>query len=241
MPKLLKFTHDTDFVDEITYLIEQKILDSYEKNGLIRIALSGGETPLPIYEKLAQSQVVPWERVEIYLVDERYVPLTNPESNQKKIIEIFGPTMSFLHGFEAWDTELSIQESSKKYNLNLESLFDENDFLFDLVILGMGEDGHTASLFPNDPDTLLDGEDLSIFTLNSPTQTKERLTLTYKAILSSDDIYVLLNGENKIKTLEKALKTETNFIEYPIRKIIDEHQNTTIFVLSNETTPDSDQ
>jgi len=241
MPKLLKFTHPDDFTNEITYLIEEKILDAYEKNGLIRIALSGGQTPLPIYEKLALSQVIPWERVEIYLVDERYVPVSNPDSNQKKITEIFGPTMSFLHGFEAWNTDLSIQESSKKYNLNLESLFDESDFLFDLVILGMGSDGHTASIFPNDRNTLLNEDDLSTFTLNAPNEIKERLTLTYKAILNSDDIYVLLSNEDKIKTLEKALETETNFIEYPIRKIIDEHQNTTIFVLNNEKNPDSNQ
>jgi 6-phosphogluconolactonase len=241
MPKLLKFTHPDDFVNEITYLIEEKILDAYEKNGLIRIALSGGETPIPIYEKLAQSQVIPWERVEIYLVDERYVPISNLESNQKKIVDILGPTMSFLHGFEAWNTDLSIQESSKKYNLYLESLYDESDFLFDLVILGMGSDGHTASIFPNDRNTLLNEDDLSAFTLNAPNEIKERLTLTYKAILNSDDIYVLLNGDGKIKTLEKALETETNFIEYPIRKIIDEHQNTTIFVLNNEKATDTDK
>jgi 6-phosphogluconolactonase len=235
MSKLLKFTHPDDFATEIAYLIEEKILDAYDRNGLARIALSGGSTPLPIYRKLAESQVIPWDRLEIYLVDERFVPASDNLSNQKQISDIFGANLTFVHALETWDTSLSIQESSKTYNENLEAILDEEDFLFDLVILGMGVDGHTASLFPKDLSTLHNTEDLSTFTLNSTGEPKERLTLTYQALDKSDDIYVLLSGEEKIKTLEKVLGQDSDYFDFPIRKIIDEHQNTTIFVLNEAT------
>jgi 6-phosphogluconolactonase len=241
MPKLLKFTHPSDFVNEITFLIEEKILDSYERNGLVRLALSGGNTPLPIYQSLANSQVIPWERVEFYLADERYVPIENKDSNQKMISEAFGGVMSFLYGFEAWNTALSIQESSTKYNQILESLSDETDFLFDLTILGMGADGHTASLFPNDSQTLSNLDDLSTYSLNTSGTPKERLTLTYPAILNSEDIFLLLGTADKIKTLEKALDSESTYLDYPIRKILDEHKNTTVFVLSDEKPISTDE
>ena len=238
MPKLLKFTHPDDFTTEIAYLIEEKILDAFDRNGLARIALSGGSTPLPIYQKLAESQVIPWDRLEIYLVDERFVPATNTLSNQKEISDIFGANLTFIHAFETCNTNLTIQESSKIYNQNLEAILDEEDFLFDLVILGMGTDGHTASLFPKDISTLHNTEELSTFTINSTGEPKERLTLTYHALDKSDDIFVLLSGEEKVKTLEKVLSQEGDYFDYPIRKIIDDHQNTTIFVLNENTKPE---
>ncbi len=238
MSKLLKFTHTDDFITEIAYLIEEKILDAYDRNGLARIALSGGKTPIPIYEKLAQSQVIPWDRLEIYLVDERYVPSTDQLSNHKLIADIFGANLTFVHGFQTWNTDLPIQECSQIYNQNLESIMDDededSDFLFDLVVLGMGNDGHTASLFPRDAATLHDTQNLATFSLNTTGTPKERLTLTYKALLASDDIYVTLNGADKVITLEKALSETGDYFDFPIRKIIDDHQNTTIFVL-NET------
>jgi len=237
MSKLLKFTHLDDFITEISYLIEEKILDAYDRNGLARIALSGGSTPIPIYQKLAQSQVIPWDRMEIYLVDERFVPSHDQLSNHKLIADIFGANLTFVHGFETWNTDLPIQECSRLYNQNLESILDEEDFLFDLVILGMGTDGHTASLFPKDAQTLHDTENLATFSLNTTGTPKERLTLTYKALLASDDIYLILNDADKIVTLEKVLSETGDYFEYPIRKIIDEHQNTTIYVL-NDTSND---
>jgi 6-phosphogluconolactonase len=233
MSKLLKFTHSEDFTTEIAYLIQEKILDVYDKNGLVRLALSGGNTPLPIYEKLAQSQVIPWDRVEIYQVDERYADSTNPDSNQGSISKIFGPVCSFFKEFVTWNTSITIQESSKQYNQYLESVAEEDDFLFDLVILGMGNDGHTASLFPKDP-ALDNTQDWSIFTLNTDSKTPQRLSLTYKSLLNTDDIFLLLTGEEKLKTLDKVLGENIDFHNFPIRKIIDEHQNTTIFILIDE-------
>ncbi len=147
------------------------------------VALSGGTTPEPIYRALSKN-VDFRDSTEFFLADERYVPTTDENSNYKLIRETLNP--KHFHHFE---TSLSITESLIKYSHALpESL--------DLTILGIGEDGHIASIFPH--SHALHSNEKVAHTQTENFAIKDRLTLTFKTILDSKNILVLLKNKSTV-------------------------------------------
>ena len=171
-----------------------------------KIALSGGTTPAPLYKQLPQSPTY-------YQIDERYVPKADKDSNQKMIREAFSPQK-----FYAFNTSLPIEESLKEY----ESHLPEN---FDLTILGIGEDGHFASLFPHQ-----NPQGKTAHTQTENFAIKDRLTLTAETILKSKAILVLL--KNKGQVLEELKNPTKSPEEFPALKL-DNHPNLSILCLKN--------
>jgi 6-phosphogluconolactonase len=187
-----------------------------------RVALSGGSTPKPIYEALSsQSEFI--DSTEFYQVDERYVPQDHKNSNHKLITESLKPK-----DFYAFDTSLPIEECLSQYE---EKLREMGEHTFDVSILGIGTDGHTASLFPNS-DSLGENEKWTAHTTTDEHDIKDRLTLTFPPILYSKSLLVLLKGSKKRTVLERLLSgggsTET-FPALGLRK----HTNLTIYFLEN--------
>lgn len=156
------------------------------------IALSGGKTPEPVYEKLGSSSNIPSsfrDKLDFYQVDERYVPQNHPLSNQKMIRKTLFKNTKNPKNFHCFDTSLPIDECLKKYAKELPDYFD-------LCILGIGPDGHTASLFPH-------SEALKTTSRISHSQTnqfpiKDRLTITFPQILASKTILILLKNRPEI-------------------------------------------
>jgi len=171
------FSSEKDFINESVRYIKE-ICDSCENP---KIALSGGSTPQEVYKKL------PKDLAEFYQVDERYIPYDNSDSNQKMIRETLNP-----ENFHHFDTSLPISEAIEKYKQDLPEQFD-------LIILGVGTDGHTASLFPDSPEFT---EPIAhTQTIEHPI--KDRLTITFPTILKAKNILVLLKGQNKEGVIEK--------------------------------------
>ncbi len=156
------------------------------------IAISGGKTPKAFYEAIPNSDLF-----EFYQLDERYVPKTDPDSNYQ-IQKYF----KHLHQF---DTSLPIEESLKKYSEEIK------DVTFDLVILGIGLDGHIASLFPNSPD--LHTNQLTAHTTTDHFQVRDRLTITLPKILAAKKILILL--KNKTTILEELKNPTKSPDEFP--------------------------
>ena len=172
-----KYNIGTEFILEATRAIESFI--SSQQEDTIRIALSGGSSPVEVYKKLAESKVIDWSKVELYLVDERFVGADDIESNQRMIKECLVDKIDDLKGFFTFDTSKNIDEAVQSYDQLIKKM---NTPLFDLVILGMGADGHTASLFPHGPE-LDELENMALHSI-SPNGVADRLSLSFPALMN---------------------------------------------------------
>jgi 6-phosphogluconolactonase len=191
----------------------------------VKIVLSGGNTPEKIYKKLSGSSLS-FKDTEFFQVDERYVARGNEDSNWKLINEtLLSNPEKQPKKFHFFDTALPIRESLSKYEKEIKNV------KFDLVVLGIGTDGHTASLFPNSP-ALKEEEKPVLHTETESHPAKDRLTMTFPAILNSKKILVLLEGPRKHKILSiltHSLANPKNDIENtPALKLL-EHDDLTIF------------
>lgn len=230
---LITFTDNQEFISKSAKLIADSCpAESTGKPGYV--AFSGGNTPKDVYVHFAK-RFFPFIQVRLrgFVVDERSVPETAPESNwgmlQKTILHggTFHATDSFEE-FHYFNTNIPIENAIIDYEKKLQTM-EEQGFTFDLVILGMGTDGHIASLFPGSPAV---HEELK-FTAHTTTQeheVKDRMTMTFPAILSAKKILLLLSGESKKEILEKLLNSDATIEELPAKKLL-EHENLVIHYL----------
>jgi 6-phosphogluconolactonase len=185
------------------------------------VALSGGSTPKRVFEILSQTSFqerVDWSKVFIFWGDERCVPFEDAESNagmtykallnhvtipQEQIFRIKG--------------ELSPQEAASQYNELLTTFFEGNEKTFDLVYLGMGPDGHTASLFPY--TTILDERIALAKEVYLEELKKFRVSITQDTINRAEKIAFLITGENKADVLNEVMFGEKNTKQFPSQLI----------------------
>ena len=187
--------------------VEQAVAE----RGYAFVALSGGSTPKQMGTILAREPYrsrIPWDRVHVFWGDERWVPLGSPESNAGEAKRGFLDLVPIPPGnVHPWDTAAeSPQEAAAAYETLLRELFTEPSGVprFDLVLLGMGDDGHTASLFPNTSALVADGR-LAVANY-VPRMDASRLTLTAPVLNAGREILFLVGGPGKADTLEAVLE-----------------------------------
>ena len=190
------------------------IKSAVHQYGDARILLSGGSTPIGLYAKLAAS-ISDWTKVKIGLVDERFVPLNHPSNNEKMIRTQFG----------ASNPEIISMVPDSSNRLNNLSLVEENYAPFkeriDFCLLGMGEDGHTASLFPTDSNSEanLQSDFIGFVNTQAPVEPTNRISCSKALLLKSTHLAVMLIGENKLTVFNQA--KEAKFpISYFTSKLI---------------------
>jgi len=175
--------------------------------GDFHLALSGGSTPEPLYRRLMYDpplRKLPWKRTHLWIVDERRVPEDDAKSNfrmiRSYICEFSDIPPEQVHPMPATDPEGDVRyEQELREHLGWrEKGHDRLDF----VLLGMGDDAHTASLFPNSP-ALESGDRLIVGNSGPAVTPPDRLTMTYKLINASRFIAVLVTGEKKRATIER--------------------------------------
>ena len=178
--------------------------------GKVRIALSGGSTPKKLFTILARPEIagqVDWSRVELFYGDERYVPDGHADSNHASARELLLSKVSIPAGqVHPMPTETTAVEDAARYQSSLQKAYGADVLeagrpLFDIVMLGLGTDGHTASLFPG--EAVLDEKKAWVGVSAPKTAPHERLTLTYPAIASSALVVFLVTGENKVPMLAR--------------------------------------
>jgi len=205
------------FADEATKAVAQR--------GVFHVAISGGHTPRRFFELLGHAPAarsLAWEQIQLFWVDERYVPPDSQASNYRLAADTFLRAVTIpddnVHRIptEYGDSKLA----ARSYEETIRCVFDlhEKDLpRFDLVVLGMGVDGHTGSLFPNSYAPF-DKEDLAcvVYKLDDDLS---RITLTHPVLCAAARLLVLVSGREKAETLKQVLTTEPDEVRYPIHTL----------------------
>ncbi len=200
------------------------------KNGLFTVALSGGSTPKALYHLLATdesySKQIAWEKVHLFWGDERFVPADHPESNYRMVKEQMLHLLSIpadnVHRIISEGVEP--EECAAVYGRKLRAFFGEHNLLnscggpaFDLNFLGLGPDGHTASLFP---DSKALSETHHWCAANWVEKFNSwRITLTYPSINSAKCIAFLAVGQDKTEKINQILGPDAASYHYPAQGI----------------------
>ena len=197
----------------LSNLIATNIIDS--KSNDFSIGLSGGSTPKLAYSMML-NDISDFSNITLWTIDDRWVPLTDENSNQKMINSNFSQTNSKILAIKySGDNP---HEDAELYSQSLK----ENITTFDSGIIGLGDDGHIASLFPNtagleETDNLFIANEVNIIS-------KWRITSTFKLLSNISNLYLLVTGENKKDILSKAL----NGSDLPVNKLLKMRENTVI-------------
>jgi 6-phosphogluconolactonase len=193
------------------------INESVRNIGSFSIALSGGNTPRTFYRMLSSKfrDQIPWTKVQVFWGDERYVPLGDPRSNYRLATEILLDAVPCPNGnVHPMPTELPDPDvAAREYEKTLRSYFSKDWPHFDLVLLGLGEEGHTASLFPGSP--ALNETKRWVVAVKAPAEPRLRLTLTLPALTDAANIYFLVAGSNKAQALHHVLNGPPDPKDYP--------------------------
>lgn len=175
--------------------------ESVEDFGRATWVLAGGSTPMAAYRHIVaeHSTALDWSKVHLIIGDERCVPFDHPDSNWGAIMQVLD-TLDIPQGNLITPTSITTPKTAA---IEYENLIEAIP-VFDLVWLGLGEDGHTLSLFPGH-DTDLSSERLVIPVLDSPKPPSTRITLTLKALERARHCYILASGAGKADVVSLAL------------------------------------
>jgi 6-phosphogluconolactonase len=164
------------------------------------IAISGGSTPRALFERL-RTEPLPWSRLEWYWVDERFVPHADARSNAGEAMRILFEHIPNAKLFPfAEPSAGSLAHAAEAYEALLAERLPKTGF--DIMVLGIGDDGHTASLFPNDPEVHI--HDRRVVHVPARGGRDARLSLTAPMVQSAQHVLVLARGESKIAPLLRA-------------------------------------
>jgi 6-phosphogluconolactonase len=196
--------------------------DCVMQKNLFTVAISGGSTPRSMHKLLAEEPFrsdIPWNRTHIFWVDERCLPVVDPASNFGLAKEDFLERISIpLEQIHPMPGEFTPEEGAKKYQEEMERVFqiqEEDASTLDLIFLGMGRDGHTASLFPGAQPSR--APDNWVIAVKGGNPNVFRLTLTYSVLNRARRIYFLVSGKEKAPIVRTVLENKEAHL--PAQKI----------------------
>lgn len=187
---------------ELASAIAQELKKAINEFGNARLLLSGGSTPAQLYTLLSGVQL-DWSNVLVGLVDERFVPISHPGSNEALLIQTIQQNeardvriVSMIA--DASDEVMNLVQVNKTYQPFMERT--------DVVLLGMGEDGHTASLFPDDTRSkvLLASSAIGIFATTAPVAPEKRVTCSAEMLLKAHTLLLMIVGTSKLTVFQAA-------------------------------------
>ncbi len=207
--------HSHQFVQDAVSFIMLGVHEALETRNECRIALSGGSTPKPVFEALAQ-QSLDWDRIVITFSDERCVPPTDEQSNflmaqQALLNHVPIPARNILR----MKGELDPIQGAREYEAVLRERSPHEIYRHDLLLLGMGEDGHTASLFP--ATHALKVTDRWVIENYVPKLNAWRITFTYPLINAARQVLFLVNSTGKDEVLRQVFHNKS---DYPCSRVL---------------------
>ncbi|TXJ27095.1 MAG: 6-phosphogluconolactonase [Chitinophagaceae bacterium] len=197
------------------------IQDTLKKQDRFTISLSGGSTPKKLYQLLATDEYahkIDWPKLHFFWGDERFVPFTDERNNARmsfdELLDHVPVNKAHIHVMR---TDLPPDEAVNDYDEKLHQYFDGRQFSFDLVMLGLGDDAHTLSLFPGYPVIKENEKWMSAFYLTE--QNMYRITITKPIVNKSSRVAFLVSGSAKVPALKAVLYGEKDPAKYPAQVI----------------------
>jgi len=220
MKKIVEVLPDESaLIERSRDIMLEKINTAIAERGLCTIALSGGSTPKPLYEALSRQQL-PWDKIHIFWGDERYVPPDHPESNQLMARTAWLDRVAIpegnIHPMPTDEADPAVAASKHENQLQLFFQVSAGEFpVFDIILLGIGDDGHTASLFPH--TETLKVSDRLVTVGNKDGQ--PRITFTYTLINQARYVIFVVAGASKQAALAQIFAPDGDASTYPSRLI----------------------
>ena len=212
------FENTESLNDEFAKKINSILTDAIAQEGRASIAVSGGRTPIKLFQTLS-SMNISWSKVDVTLVDERWVSESHEASNTLLV------KTHLLQNEAAAANFISLKTNDDNAFGSVDAVEQQISAIkqpFDVMILGMGEDGHTASLFPCSKE-LKDGLDMNsgrtCIAVQPTTAPHSRMSFTLPVIVSSKNIFLHLTGQNKLDVLDEAMANYSE-VEKPINAVI---------------------
>jgi 6-phosphogluconolactonase len=204
--------------EQLKHLIEQLLTTQSQ----VTLALSGGKSPIAIFTQLSHYNLA-WDRINLTLVDERFIPTSHEDSNEKLVRQHLLINQAQVANFVGLVTSDNILQSVNNANLQIKHI--------DIAILGMGEDGHTASIFPCCPE-LNSAINLELmpekYIITTPTSAKyQRIGLSLAGILEIKHLLISINGDAKLSILQQASSQLS--IVYPISQVLTRRPDCQVF------------
>jgi 6-phosphogluconolactonase len=197
----------------------QRVSTAQAEGRVPHLALTGGEVAHLVHQAIAaraSEHVVDWTRVVFWFGDERFVPAGSSDRNalqaRQDFLDVVGATQ--VHEIPSTDDAPSASEAASTYAATMRA---EGAAEFDLVMLGMGPDGHVASLFPGLPQ--LESEDVTVPVTGPPKPPPERVSLTFGALNRARSVWFLVTGDAKADAVQKALADDGDLHDTPARGI----------------------
>lgn len=215
--ELIQFENTSALDMSLSSEVSERLNNAIQKQGKASLILSGGRTPLGFFHQLSK-QVLDWSKVTVTLADERWVKNDHKDSNEKLVKENLlineAHCAKFLSLKNDFDTAVAGEAQLEK------ELAEYGQFT--VVILGMGDDGHTASLFPG-ASSLAAGLDMSsgrsCIAVTPTAAPHERISMTLPRLLNTERLIIHISGENKQKVLGQA-EAGNNVEELPVRAVL---------------------
>ena len=223
MPRVEVVTDSEQLAHRSVDIFVDRAKKAIEEKGVFCVAISGGHTPQLFFEMLGGSSVantLSWEKIQLFWVDERCVSPKSELSNYKLAADTFlfkvNIPVENIHRIPTEHDDIKV--AARCYEGALRRVFNLKEGqlpCFDLVVLGMGADGHTGSLFPNSYASF-DTEDLACVVYDALDNDINRITLTHPVLCAASHLVVLVSGEEKSGILKKVLSSEADEVKYPI-------------------------
>jgi len=210
-----------ELADKLAQWIGKLVNTTLKEQEYFTLVLSGGETPKILFSKLASDykEKIDWKRMQIFWADERVVPFKDERNNANAAFDILihkiGIPSPQVHIMR---TDIEPVFAAKEYDKKLHEYFNHTEKSFDLVLLGMGDDGHTLSLFPN--SAILDDENKNwVNAVYNEQQQMYRITLMPIIVNRASHIAFMVDGDKKAATLKQVIEGEYNPMHFPAQII----------------------
>jgi 6-phosphogluconolactonase len=218
--QLVATKNSEELAQEAASRISRALVQTIAKNGKASFALSGGNTPRPTYERLSREKGIDWTKVDIFWIDDRAVPPTHDRSNylgaKKALLDAAKIPAGHIHRMQGEATDLAA--AAREYERVLrEHVPADSDGIpaIDVAVMGIGDDAHTASLFPGEPT--IDITDRLVSDVGSHAGLEPRLTLTVPAIEHIRHVFLLVEGASKRPALERIWAIQGDVHQTPGR------------------------